>query len=106
MEFCPKCGTIMFPNKDGCFVCKSCGEEKKITKELSDQYEVSQKVSSQETVIFTGDEIKTLPTTRAICPKCGNKEAFWWLQQTRRADESETRFLRCTACKNTWREYD
>ncbi|HNS26436.1 MAG TPA: transcription factor S, partial [Methanobacteriaceae archaeon] len=29
-----------------------------------------------------------------------------WLQQTRRADESETRFLRCTACGYTWREYD
>ncbi|MDP6459515.1 MAG: transcription factor S, partial [Candidatus Hydrothermarchaeota archaeon] len=29
----------------------------------------------------------------------------WWLLQTRKADESETRFYRCTKCKFTWREY-
>ncbi|MDI6882413.1 MAG: transcription factor S [Methanothermobacter sp.] len=104
MEFCPKCGAIMFPDKKK-FKCK-CGYEKKITKELSDKYKVSEKIESKESVIFTGEDVKTLPTTKTECPKCGNKEAFWWMQQTRRADEAETRFLRCTKCKYTWREYD
>lgn len=104
MEFCPKCGAIMFP-KDDSFQCK-CGHQKKITKDLASQYDVSEKIDTKDNIIFTGDDIKTLPTTRAECPKCKNMEAFWWLQQTRRADESETRFLRCTACKHTWREYD
>ncbi|MDP1552012.1 MAG: transcription factor S [Methanobacteriaceae archaeon] len=104
MEFCPKCGAIMFPKDDG-FQCK-CGHQKKITNELANQYAVSEKIDTKDTVIFTGEDIRTLPTTRSICPKCGNKEAFWWLQQTRRADESETRFLRCTSCKHTRREYD
>jgi DNA-directed RNA polymerase subunit M len=104
MEFCPKCGTVMFP-QDNKLECK-CGYEKKITKEVINKYKVSEEVKSKESIIFTNDKITTLPTTRAICPKCKNKEAFWWLQQTRRADESETRFLRCSACGYTWREYD
>lgn len=95
----------MFP-QDNQFHCKQCGYERKITKETIKQYEVSEEVKAKESIIFTDDKVKTLPTTRVICPKCKNKEAYWWLQQTRRADESETRFLRCTACGHTWREYD
>jgi DNA-directed RNA polymerase subunit M len=105
MEFCPDCGTAMFP-KDGNFVCQNCGFEKKVTEEAKKQYEVSESVNKEETVIVTGDDVQTLPTIKMICPKCGNKTAYWWLQQTRRADESETRFLRCTECEYTWREYD
>jgi len=104
MEFCPKCGTILFP-KDNSFKCR-CGYEKKITSESLSGYEVSEKVENRHNVIVTGGNIKTLPTTKAVCPKCQNREAFWWLQQTRRADESETRFLRCSKCGYTWREYD
>ncbi|MBM4240735.1 MAG: transcription factor S [Euryarchaeota archaeon] len=105
MEFCSRCGTAMFP-RGGFLECKNCGYKKEITKELISKYEVPQKISSKESIIFTDSKIKTLPTTRVICPKCKNREAFWWLQQTRRADESETRFLRCTSCGFTWREYD
>jgi DNA-directed RNA polymerase subunit M len=104
MEFCPKCGSVLLPKND-CLECK-CGYKKNLTNEEKSKYEVSQKVDAKENVIIKGENIKTLPTTRAICPKCGNKEAFWWLQQTRRADEAETRFLRCTKCGQTWREYD
>lgn len=104
MEFCPKCGGILFP-KDNSFICK-CGYSKNITEDEVDQYEVSEKIESSDSVIITGDEINTLPKTNVICPSCGNKEAFWWLRQTRSADEAETRFLRCTKCKHTWREYD
>lgn len=104
MEFCPKCGAMMFP-KDNTLHCK-CGFEKGMTKELVVKYAISEKIDAKDTVIFTGEDINTLPTTKEICPKCGNREAFWWLQQTRRADESETRFFRCSSCKYTWREYD
>jgi DNA-directed RNA polymerase subunit M len=104
MEFCPKCGAMMLPNGDK-FQC-NCGFTKNLSKDDTNQYEVSEKIEANDTVIMKGEDIDTLPSTKAICPKCGNEKAFWWLQQTRRADEAETRFLRCTECKNTWREYD
>ncbi|PIO07920.1 transcription factor S, partial [Candidatus Pacearchaeota archaeon CG10_big_fil_rev_8_21_14_0_10_35_219] len=31
--------------------------------------------------------------------------AYFWTMQTRAADESETKFYRCTKCDHTWREY-
>jgi DNA-directed RNA polymerase subunit M len=105
MEFCPKCGTVMFPKGD-CFECKNCEYTTKLTKESVKKYEISEKISDNENIIVTTDEIQTLPTTTVKCPKCDNKEASWWLIQTRGADESETRFFRCTKCSCTWREYD
>lgn len=104
MEFCPKCGAMMLPNGDK-FQCK-CGHTKSLTKEEVNQYEVTEKVDAKDNVIMKGEEINTLPTTKVTCPKCGNDKASWWLQQTRSADEAETRFLRCLKCKHTWREYD
>ena len=50
--------------------------------------------------------IETLPTANVGCEKCGNNEAVFWELQTRSADESATRFFRCTECQQTWREYD
>lgn len=51
------------------------------------------------------DKGETLPLTDASCPKCGNDKAYYWLIQTRASDEPETKFLRCAACKHTWRDY-
>ena len=104
MEFCSKCGAMLLPQGDK-LKCK-CGNTKNLTKNEAEQYEVSEKIEANDTVIMKGEDIDTLPSTKVICPKCENERAFWWLQQTRRADEAETRFLRCTKCKHTWREYD
>jgi len=102
MEFCPECGAMLLPQSDK-LKC-NCG----FTKDLSDtkKYDLSEKIESKDTVIMKGEEVSTLPTTNVTCPKCGHGKASWWLQQTRSADEAETRFLRCLSCKNTWREYD
>ncbi|MEM3391702.1 MAG: zinc ribbon domain-containing protein [Archaeoglobaceae archaeon] len=55
--------------------------------------------------MIEGERVQTLPTTKAICPACGNNKAYWWMRQLRAADESEVRFFRCTKCGKTWREY-
>jgi DNA-directed RNA polymerase subunit M len=63
---------------------------------------------SKESIIIIGEKeakLKTLPTQKAQCPKCGNMEAYVWMVQTRGADESSTQFFRCTKCGMTWREY-
>lgn len=102
MEFCPECSAMLLPQNNK-LKCK-CG----YTKDLSDAkgYDVSEKIESKDNVIMKGEEISTLPTTTSTCPKCGHNKAAWWLQQTRSADEAETRFLRCLSCKHTWREND
>jgi len=103
--FCPKCGSVLLPKKEGSkriLVCscgyKSSGMEKtKITETIN-------KRSKEVEVIEK--EIETLPKTKAECPKCGHKEAFYWTMQTRAGDEPETKFLKCGKCSYTWRDYD
>ncbi len=84
--------------------CARCGHEREVKK--SDSLKVVEHSKKKETVLVLEEEVSTLPVTRAECPECGNLEAQWWLLQTRRADEPETRFFRCVSCKHTWREYD
>lgn len=104
MEFCDKCGTLMLPNKGGKTVaCPNCGARAKaeqiIIKEVSGERHIRAKK--------TGKEIKdTMPLTDATCQSCGNKEAYWWSEQTRGTDEPETQFFRCTKCSKTWRKYN
>jgi DNA-directed RNA polymerase subunit M len=92
----------MLPKGDK-IVCTRCDFERDI--EGKDSYKVSSTEKEKNKLLIVDEEIKTLPSTRAECKKCGNMEAEWWLLQTRKADESETRFFRCTKCKFTWREY-
>ncbi|MFA5175634.1 MAG: transcription factor S [Candidatus Nanoarchaeia archaeon] len=102
MFFCPKCSAILVPEQGARktkLVC-SCGYVSKEKEAV-----IKEEVKTKEI------EIKqrkiTLPKTKAKCPKCGNKEAYYWLQQTRAADEGETRFFECanSKCTYRWREY-
>jgi DNA-directed RNA polymerase subunit M len=101
--FCEKCGSLLLP-KDNKLVCKRCGA----TKEIADKKEftLTKNREKKKKLLILEEDINTLPTTKAECRKCGNTEAEWWLLQTRKADEAETRFFRCTKCKFTWREYN
>ncbi len=90
--------------KNGVLVCTKCKLEKKISN-TSELKITSERKKEDKLLILEAEDIKTKPTTRAECPKCKNMQAEWWLLQTRKADEAETRFFRCTKCKFTWREY-
>jgi len=103
--FCPKCGSLMFPEK-GRLHCNSCGYERSFTGKDAVVTKVTKpgKEKPAETLVL--DEItETLPRTRVECPKCGHFEAFWVMRQTRAADEPTTRIYRCVKCQHTWREY-
>ena len=110
MEFCPECGNMMYPEeKDGekVLVCRSCGHEEKISsdEESEESYKVVHEgEEKEETAVIEKDE-QSLPKTNKTCPECGHGKAYWWMQQTRSADEPSTRFYRCVKCGNTWREY-
>lgn len=109
LEFCPQCGMRLIPTRRGdvvALICKNCGYEKTTVTEAATIPKVI-KHTPQEQITVIGEEeakIRTLPTIRIECPKCENMEAYWWLVQTRGADESTTQFYRCTKCAYTWRE--
>jgi DNA-directed RNA polymerase subunit M len=107
MDFCDKCGTIMVAKEEKgrvVLTCRKCGRKTKEYKPLEINEQVKKKPLDSEVIIIEKNE-EMLPITKAVCPKCGNKEAHWWIQQTRSADEAPTLFLRCVKCKHSWREY-
>ena len=102
MEFCEKCGGMIIL-KDGKAVCASCGakSKKKIKIKTSEKMEEREKIA----VIKKDDNVN--PIVDMKCPKCKNKKAYFWTQQTRSSDESETKFYKCTnpKCEYSWRVY-
>lgn len=102
--FCPKCGSILRPkDKAGKKVLYcTCGFSKLPEDEV--KTELKEKVKSGRKIEVV-ENIETNPKIKINCDKCGNKIAYYWTQQTRGADEPETRFFKCTKCNHTWREY-
>jgi DNA-directed RNA polymerase subunit M len=106
MEFCPKCGIVLVSKKENekaNLVCRKCGHKVKDYKPIEIKEDI--KENPMNDVILMNEKKETLPKTEVICPKCNNKEATWWMQQTRSADEPPTLFFRCTKCQHSWREY-
>ena len=102
--FCPKCGSILMPKKEGdkqLLAC-SCGyKSSKIEGAV-----IKEKVSKAKSIEVVEKDIETLPKTEADCPKCHHREAYYWEQQMRAADEAATKFLKCAKCGHTWRDYN
>ncbi|MBT3835663.1 transcription factor S [Candidatus Woesearchaeota archaeon] len=101
--FCPKCGSILRPkDKAGKKVlfC-SCGFTKKPEEEMASIKETVKSAKKIEVM----DKLDSRPKIKTKCDKCGHKVAYYWTQQTRAADEPETRFFKCEKCEYTWREY-
>ncbi|MBD3312263.1 transcription factor S [archaeon] len=97
--FCDKCGSILVPGPDG-FVCIKCGAK-------GSDVELGEEAGSGKEVHMVRDEgDETLPKTEVECPKCDNNEAYFYVKQTRSADESPTAFYTCTKCGHKWRDYD
>lgn len=99
----------MYPTEKGgnkVLKCKKCGAIEKIDKKAKEKYNLEEKIHATGKTVVVSEEYDTKPKTRELCPKCGNKEAYYWFVQTRAEDESATKFYRCTKCGHTWREYD
>ncbi|MEK6936986.1 MAG: transcription factor S [Nanoarchaeota archaeon] len=105
MMFCEKCGKLLVPKKDGKKVdisCK-CGFIPKKKPDLLLKEQV--KLDKKDEIEIIDKRVEILPKTNEECPKCKHKEAYYWLVQTRAADEAATRFFKCVKCMHTWRAY-
>ena len=87
------------------WVCTQCGHET-LRDEAAEAEMVTTQAQEESEIIESGGGSSGLPTTSANCPDCDNDEAYWYMQQIRAADESETRFFVCTECEHKWREDD
>ena len=105
MEFCDDCGSMMKADEET-WVCGSCGYEKARDQQREEGMVTTTGQQETEIVDVTETEDQGRPTTTAQCPECDNDEAYWYMQQIRAADESETRFFTCTECEHKWREDD
>jgi len=92
MEFCPKCGMKLTPTrkkkgkKDTIVLsCPKCRYKKRAAGPVT---AVSKTIehSPQELIAVIGKEeqkLRTMPTVKIECPKCGNNLAYVWQVQTR-----------------------
>ncbi|MCC6054388.1 MAG: transcription factor S [Thermosphaera sp.] len=112
VKLCPRCGGVMKPIREGgkaILVCTRCGyrEESSSTHSMKISNRIVHSAREKTIVIEREGDLAKLPITREVtCPKCGNHEAYYWVLQTRAADEPPTRFYKCTKCGHVWREYE
>ena len=108
IQFCPKCGAILVPEKTSACIVWKCRKCKYSEKGKSARGLVVKKKMEEKVTIPVFDMEKTqekLSTIEIDCKKCGHTRAIWWIQQTRSGDEPATRFFKCVKCNYTWREY-
>lgn len=106
MQFCPKCKALLIPLKKKNKIimkCPSCNYKSNKKQNIILKEQV--KLAKKDKIEIIDKSITTLPKTNEECPKCHHNKAYYWLVQTRAADEAATRFFRCTKCGNTWRSY-
>jgi len=87
------------PAENG-FACMKCGA-KGGDVDLSEE---SKSVKEVHMVKEVDDQ--NLPKATAECPKCSHNKAYFFVRQTRSADESPTAFYTCVKCGHKWRDYD
>ncbi len=114
IKYCPKCGSIMYPRKKDDVIelfCTRCGYTMPADESVKKAYRIRSRVerSPKDKIIVVSSD--SVPPTASIikgdtrCPKCGYEELYYWVMQTRAADEPPTRFYKCRRCGYTWREY-
>ena len=107
MEFCKKCNSLMLPEKKGNEIylkCTKCNYREKLEASKSKTLKLTKKLETKKIITIENENIP-LPTTEKVCPNCGHTQAFYFLQQTRAADEPPTQFFKCKKCGHIWREY-
>lgn len=84
------------------FVCRKCGWTGK-----SNKLKIVNSNPKKEKLFFVKEkDDNDMPTIKEKCPECGHNKAYYFLIQTRAADEPATKFFKCVECGHKWREYN
>jgi len=102
MEFCPKCGALLMMKKTK-FGCPRCSYTAKGKVKIETKEEMEEKES---VAVVDEKQGEVYPITDYDCEKCKNKKAYFWIRQMRSGDEAESKFYKCTKCKNVVRVDD
>ena len=105
MPFCPNDKSMLYP-VDGRPTCKKCGFV--MGGPIRSRTLKTSEAADKEMLILDDaarEKLEVMPKINMDCPNCGNNEAWYRTQQTRKSDEPETMFLRCTKCDHRWRKY-
>jgi len=83
------------------FACRKCG-----TSSRSKELKIISVNPKRDKLFFVDKkENNELPITNEACPECKHRKAYYWIIQTRAADEPPTKFYKCVKCEHTWRDY-
>jgi len=105
LVFCPNDKGMLRP-VNGVLTCPKCGYEKQAVAGQNVIKAKSVDDVKKSVMEDSANRVSLLPTTNEYaCEKCGHSEAYYYMRQTRSADEATTRFLECTKCGYKWREY-
>ena len=117
--FCPKCGTLAFPDLTGNIACTNykCNYQGIATNELilSDGTKIdlaeatsSSEAETREFVIIDDDHHRlhrgTLTHDSYTCPKCNCGDVFFESRQIRSNNKPVSNLLTCKNCKHGWTE--
>ena len=107
--FCEDCGELLdfeiITNNN--VICQKCGGEKPLEKiknhfiESVEKFELSKiwmnKLKKKEDILRQGQKVKKAIIDE-VCPKCGHNKLYYYVMQTRSADEGSTVFYECIKC--------
>ena len=94
-------------NGKNIYKCNKCGYEEETSQSITLTTKVKHSIK-EKTLVLEEEEMPagSQKIKGVVCPACKNDEAYFWILQTRRADEPPTRFYKCTKCGKVWREYE
>mmetsp|Transcript_12561 Transcript_12561/g.24343 ORF Transcript_12561/g.24343 Transcript_12561/m.24343 type:complete len:112 (-) Transcript_12561:521-856(-) len=109
MRYCPWDGLLLIVDNRSAentyrFRCVACPYVNEIARGAPVRVRELVRVKEQSDVLGGEDAWANAPQTEARCEACGNNSAYYMQIQTRSADEPMTIFLKCTRCKQQWKE--
>jgi len=97
MQFCPKCKTLLVPNK-GNLVCSNC----KYSVKPKEKHKIEEKIIHKKIEIIDGDKEYGDSTIPIVCWNCGHRGVYFKINYYS-SDEAPIRFYKCEKCKKVWR---